>query len=354
MSTIANIKMCYSKLKEICKEYNVEILEYSMEQLDSYMLFKYQKNNSFFNYLYLLREKEYVFHFEKKNNCLFLSVSGKLDLYEDILEVFEGKEKQFSDIDLLISYMDKIVLDKLDVVIYFNGVTYYYKISDNEFGNALKYYDFSYDGYWYYYQINSYEGFSEIIKKINKDIGVYNNLMKDVDAILEENKCLVNVNFQKLREIYSRKGNKELFIIFKNDFYYIILKINNNVYVYRYSNKLMINNMIPDVLELYLDNSKGLYKEERNFCLGRSFYANVMGSNNKLFICNFKDEDMEGYIQYINLLSKEIRRNIGYNENVVLENLSYKSAGYIDVIILSFGVLIFSIFVFLITLSFLR
>jgi len=354
MDTILNAKQYYSKLETICKEKEIELLDHLTENNECYITFKYEKNNNFFNHLLLLREKEYVFHFKKKEKTTQLIISGKQNLIKDILQILDQKEKHYNDIDAILAFIDTNEED-VSIISYFNGIIYTYEISENQYGKALEYYDFAYDGTRYRYQINNYESFYEILKTVNKNIEVYKSLMKDTKIIEASEKIEKNINIQLIKEEYQKKGNKELYIIYKNSKYYIITKINNNINIYQYDNESKIKTIIPDLFELYLKDQKETSKSEIHSCLGRGFYMNILNDNQKLFIYNIEEEQLDYYIEYLKKISQEILKKREYNKNEVRIIKQYnKNAGYVNILFLSISVLIFSIFISLITLSLLK
>lgn len=356
MDAVLSLEDLFLKLESICKEQEVEILGNGFDKYDCYISFKYIRDNEFFKKIFLLREKEYVLQFEKKDNII-LTISGKQSLYEDILKILEeGIKENFNDIQEIISFLGKTD-DTLNIVSCFNGVSYIYKIDNNIFGHAFSYYDFIFDGSRYHYRTNNCEIFYELMKKINKNLEVFKNLISDTDIVLEGDITARNTNIQEIREIYSKKGNKELFIIYRNYIYYVVLKVGTNFFMYKYDSERHIKNMIPELLELHLENSKGVYKEESHSCLGRSFYMNVINDSNKLFLYNMDENDLDSYVSYLKILY----RNINGSDNNIIDtpievghNVPKESYGFVNIFILSVGVILFSIFVFLMTLGALK
>lgn len=354
MNTGINTKEYFDKIKEICKKENIEILGNGSEINDSYITFNYF-DSSFFDHLFSLRDMEYVFNFEYEENRCLLTVSGDDSLYEDILKVMKEDVKKYSDIDEILNFMDKTRVIDLDFISYYNGVSYFYEISKSKYDFAFNYHDFFFDGNRYHYQVRSYEAFYEILSEINKEIDVFHRFIKEVDFLLNRGNYEKNTYIQFLREVFSKNGDKSLFLIYWDYSYYVGIKINDNLSVYKYDNGMYFKNMIPELLELYLDNTKGEYIENRNYCLGRSFYKSKDSLNNELYFYNIDDEEMDSYLAYLQVMLKEMNKNNEYSQDVInVDEKNNSSKGYINILILSVGVVVFSIFIFLMTLNFIK
>ena len=72
---------------------------------------------------------------------------------------------------------------------------------------------------------------------------------------------------------------------------------------------------------------------------------------------NIKEEELDSYLEYIKILKDKIRKEKNYTsdtevlDGVIKNNYSY---GYVNILLLSISVLLFGIFIFMITLNILR
>ena len=357
MKAVSERKETISKIKQICQKEKIDLKEYSTEEKDSYLSFSYLKNHALFTRILSLRKKEYGLEFRKKAKEIIVTIGGKKDLYEDLLNEIEKETTPVQDLDIneIITFLEKVDMEEeISIFTYFDGVTYHYSVDNNEYGFALEYYHFIFDGYRYHYESNNTSSFYEILKRLNKELSLYKKLMKKTnttDEIKETNK---NEYLQEIREEYQ--GNKkEILIIFKST-YHIIIKAEERFYHYQYTNLSNIKNMIPSLIELYLEDDIKIETEERNSCLGRGFYINKLDENHKLVLWNIEEQDLDYYLQYLKKLQSKKMKEKEYEQDItrIVETQPLVvSAGFVNILVLSIGVLIFSIFVFLLTLNFL-
>lgn len=350
MNSIVSIDDYFIMFKDICNKNNIEIIDNNTLEYDCYITFKYDKSNSFFNNILALREKEYIYHFEKNE----LTISGKIDLYKDLSKIENIESVTSKDIEEIIAFLNYSD-DSSEVVTYYNGVSYTYEIYSLKYAFAFMYNNFGYDGNRYRYQVKSKESFYEILKQINKNINLYNNFMNKVEYVKDKYAYPKNTYLTELKNILQKKENKIIEIVNYDNNYYLKIEINNNKYIYRYDNNNYFKNIIPEILEIYLENSNGNDEEIKNYCLGRAFYTNEINSKTNLKFYNIKEEELDSYLEYIKILKDKLKKEKDYNhkESITPTNSNY-SYGYVNILLLSISVLLFGIFIFIVTLIILK
>ena len=352
MNSIVSIDDYLTMIKDICNKNNIEIIDNNTLEYDCYITLKYDKSNSFFNNILTLREKEYIYHFEKNE----LTISGKIDLYKELSKIENIEPVISKDIEEIITFLNYSD-DSSEVVTYYNGVSYTYEIYSLKYDFAFTYNNFGYDGNRYRYQVKSKESFYEILKQINKNINLYNNFMNKVEYVKDKYAYPKNTYLTELKNILSKKDDKIIEIVNYDNNYYLKIEINSKKNIYRYDNNNYFKNIIPELLEIYLENSNGKYEEVKNYCLGRAFYNNEINPRMKFNFYNIKEEELDSYLEYIKILKDKIRKEKNYTsdaevlDGVIKNNYSY---GYVNILLLSISVLLFGIFIFMITLNILR
>ena len=354
MDTISNTDELQKNIEDIFKNENIELIDYSLDENDEYITIVYSEN-SLINSLFNLIRDEYVFDFQKNQDYITITISGKNKLFEDISNSFNANEEQNPYIKELVSFLNKTDYNT-KVVIYFNGVYYNYAISNNKYGFALDYNNFIYDGNYYRYQTNSEENIYEIFKEINKNLSSYEKIMSKIKNIENVEIMPKNRFIPIIEKVYKKYKERDLYIVLEDNKYEIIIKTKEKTYLFPYSTRLNTNNIIPEIINMYLKSINGRYEEEINSYLGKSFYKNTT-NNNSLNIYNINGQDLHSEIEYIKTVSTEIKKEDESNKNYInniFVNSKDNSYGFVNILSLSVIILLLSILTFLATFLFIK
>ena len=356
MNNNSNIKVLQNRIEKLLADENIRLIDYSHNDNDKFITINYI-NNSFTNKLYNLIEKEYVLTFNKTEEEITLTISGDDDIFNDLLEVSTYEEKEFNDIRELIIFLNK--LDKVDASIYFNGVYYNYAIGENKYGFTLEYYNFIFDGIHYRYQTKNNAILYENFKEINKHINTYKSLMSPIKK-LENCEIMPSNRFiTYIEHVYNKHKKKDIYIVIDGSMYNIIIKTEEKNYLYPYTTRLNMTNIMPEVINMYLNDSDGVYEEKLENCLGRCFYSNKLDENRSLHIFNIKEERLNYQLDYIETIAKTIKKEEETNKNIILNFINNNknnknNKGYINIFVLSMFLISLTLIIFMFTILFIN
>jgi len=339
-------------VRKLCEEYEVVIDSYSEVDGDKYITFLYKNDSKFFKLLFLLREEEYIFNFEIKGECIYLTVSGKDKLFLEIVKfISEEKENTYKDIEGIIDFLVNFSIeDRVNFITYFNGVSYFYNVNENKFGGALILNDFLFDGKSYFYQASNDEAIYEKLLIVNKDVREYKHLFTKIDVSDDGKNIFKNSDIKDIKEVYSYSGNRELVIAYDNYKYFVLVKKGNKYYKYIYDGILKFKSIIPELLDMFIKDYKSEFSEEFYSCIGKGYYT-VKLDNSILNIYNMDITDVYFYSDYLKKMIVSPFGKVEMDKDYLKNSIKRVSYGYVNVLALSLVVAIFSVLVFLITLN---
>ena len=354
MDNNSDIKVLQNRIEKLLIDENISLIDYSHNDNDKYITINYN-NNSFTNKLYNLLEKEYVFTFKKEDDEITMTISGDDNIFNDLLEINTYEEKEYNDIRELIIFLNKT--DNVEASIYFNGVYYNYSITENEYGFALEYYNFIFDGIHYRYQTKNNNILYENFKEINKHINAYKSLISPIKKIDNCEVMPSNRFITYIEHVYNKYKKKDIYIVINGQMYSIIIKTEEKNYLYPYTTRLNITNIMPEIINMYLKDSNGTYEEKIDNCLGRCFYSNKLDDNKSLHILNIKEETLNYELDYIEAIAKTLKKDEESNQNVILNfinNNNKNNKGYINIAVLFIFLISIILITFMFTLLFIN
>ena len=300
----------------------------SLISIDKYLTFIYKDNNTTNKLLNnLLDNKININIFKQEKDIIIKVLNNNLD--------FDNFNDDPLDSNILL-LLKLIEISNIEVSIQKINNQYKIKIYTEDYKHILNNYCQK--------EYNNYVLNINMLDTIYKEIEKYNSLVSvsnlKIDNYIEENNL-----FTIKKKYYTNKtttliiiNNKERNLIFKG--------IQNILFEFK-NNELFDKLILPEILDLYIENNSNITSEKLEEQLNQAFYQ----ANNNLYILNFSKEIIEANIKYLHKLNDKKNYKLEVNKNYIKEvpkveesKVSY-SYGYINILLIAFIISLLTIII---------